>query len=545
MVPLSTRDGHPAVRLLHNGRIYSSAAAQPATALVLIDERIGYVGSDAGARALASGAPEVDLGGRLVTPAFVDAHVHIIQTGQVIRGLDLHGARRKDDVLGELRRYAAAHPGRRIIVGQGWDERHWPDPRPPTRAELDQAASGIAVYLARVDVHSAVVSTALLDQLPEVTAADGYRPDGLVSREAHHLVRGRMDRLFSDAERRSDATVALRRAAAAGVGSVHDMGGPHLGPIEDIERVREAAADVGIRLVSYWGELASEETLALARSIGVAGLAGDLCIDGAIGSRTAALSRSYSDQESGAAVGARYLGGDDIAGHIIECTRAGVQAGFHCIGDEAVAAAVDGFRHAGSVVGAAALRRRHHRLEHVEMAAEADFPVLAEYGVTVSMQPAFDALWGGPGELYEQRLGVDRAAGMNRCGSLRRAGVPLAFGTDSPVTPLAGWDTVRAAVSHWRPGERMGVADAFAAATIDAHRAGLVHHVGLLQAGWQADFAVWDPEAGADVDPSGLPRIGAGPPPSCWATVVAGRQIYGPADSGLPTQEAPESGAPR
>jgi predicted amidohydrolase YtcJ len=520
------------VTLLRNGRIYTPGDPT-ASALVMVDNRIRYVGSEAGARAIASGAAEADLGGRLVTPAFVDAHLHVIQTGQVITGLDLHTARCREEVLHALKSYAAAHPGRRVIVGQGWDERRWPDPRPPTRAELDQAARGVAVYLARVDVHSAVVSTALQDQLPEITRLDGYRVDGLLSRQAHHLVRRRMDRLFSDAERRADAAIALGQAAAAGIGTVHDIAGPHLGPIEDIIRVREAAADQGIKVLSYWGELADAATLAKAHSAGAAGLAGDLCIDGALGSRTAALFEPYLDDDS-ADRGTRYLSDDEIADHIVECTAAGVQAGFHCIGDEAVAAAADGFRRAASAVGIEALRRRRHRLEHLEMAASADIAVLAELGVVASMQPAFDALWGGPGELYEQRLGTARAAAMNRWGSLHRAGVQLAFGSDSPVTPVAGWETVRAAALHWQAGERLSVADAFAAATVGGQRAGRVDDAGLLLPGWLADLAVWEADAGTGLV-GGLPPLEPGETlPSCWATVVAGRQIYGPTESGLP-----------
>ena len=68
------------------------------------------------------------------------------------------------------------------------------------------------------------------------------------------------------------------------------------------------------------------------------------------------------------------------------------------------------------------------------MISEADTATLAEVGVVASMQPAFDAAWGSPGELYEQRLGPTRARAMNRLGTLQRSGVPLAFGTDSPVT---------------------------------------------------------------------------------------------------------------
>jgi predicted amidohydrolase YtcJ len=528
----------PTVTILCNGQVYSPAQ-EAATALVMIDDRIAFVGSDQAARAAASGAREVDLNGRLVTPAFVDAHLHLIQTGQLLTGMDLHHCRTRDEVLETVSSFAASHSDRRLVVGQGWDERKWPDPRPPTRSELDRAASGMAVYLARVDVHSAVVSTALQDQLPGITGAEGYRADGLLSRQAHHLVRGRMDRLFTDAERRSDASTAMLQAASLGVGAVHELGGPDLGPIEDLTRVREAADELGIGLVCYWGELASTDALAKGRSAGAAGLAGDLCIDGSIGSHTASLFEPYRDQDAATpgAKGTRYLSDEEIMGHIIDCTRAGVQAGFHCIGDEAVAAAVEGFRRAASVLGLVALRRGRHRLEHVEMAAEADFPTLATYGVIASMQPAFDALWGGRGELYEQRLGEPRAAHMNRLGSLRRAGVGLALGTDSPVTPLAAWETVRAAVRHTRSMERLTVEEAFAAATLGGHRAAAVDDSGLLFPGWRADVAVW--ELGGTIrTPSGLPQLDQDTPlPFCAATLVAGRQIYGSRDLGLPRHD--------
>jgi predicted amidohydrolase YtcJ len=534
----------PTVTILRNGHVYSPADVA-ATALVMVDDRIAFVGNDPGARAVASGAREVDLNGQLVTPTFVDAHLHLIQTGQLMTGMDLHDCRTRDEVLETVSSYAASHRGRRLVVGQGWDEGKWPDPRPPTRAELDRAAGGIAVYLARVDVHSAVVSSALQDQLPEISSAEGYRADGLLSRQAHHLVRGRMDRLFTDAERRSDASTALLQAASLGVGAVHELGGPHLGPIEDLIRVREAAEELGIVVVCYWGELASTEALARARSVSAAGLAGDLCIDGSIGSHTASLFEPYRDQDTASlpGKGTRYLSDEEIAGHIIDCTRAGVQAGFHCIGDEAVVAAVEGLRRAAAVVGPSALRRGRHRLEHLEMAAEADFTTLATYGVTASMQPAFDALWGGAGKLYEQRLGEVRSAQMNRCGSLRRAGVALALGTDSPVTPLAGWETVRAAVLHSRSTERLTVEEAIAAATLGGHRAAGVDDVGLLQPGWRADLAVWEVDRVGT--PSGLPQLDHDTPlPACTATLVAGRQIYGHRDWGLPQHDGLPPSAP-
>jgi predicted amidohydrolase YtcJ len=504
------------------GRVY--APGHPgATAIVVDRPSIGFVGSDEGARSAAPGHQEIDLRGRLVTPAFVDAHVHLIQTGQAMTGLGLGDATSRVDALERVAAYARRHPQVQVIVGHGWDERAWPEPQPPTRAELDRAAAGVAVYLARVDVHSAVVSSTLLDQLPAVSTAVGYRSDGLLTREAHHLCRGSLDRLFTDQERRSAARTALRTAAGQGVAAVHDLGGPHLGPIEDLTRVREVAADLGVGVTTYWGELATEPTIEWARRAGIAGLAGDLCVDGAIGSHTASLREPYADAVG---CGARYVSEQQITDHVIACTRAGLQAGFHCIGDDAVEACVTGMRRAAAVLGIPAVRAARHRLEHLEMVSAADMAPLAELGVVASMQPAFDAAWGRRGELYEQRLGRSRAMGMNRFRSLERVGVRLAFGTDAPVTPLAGWATVRSAVRHWQPGEGLSVRSAFDAATRGANWAAFADNAGTIQAGALASLAIWDIDNTELDGPAPLPRLDGDELPTCVATISAGRLIY-------------------
>ncbi len=202
--------------------------------------------------------------------------------------------------------------------------------------------------------------------------------------------------------------------------------------------------------------------------------------------------------------GVRYLDDDEIRDHLVACTRAGLQAGFHCIGDDAVSAAVQGLRRAAEIVGLPALRAAGHRLEHVEMVDAEDLPALAELAVTASVQPAFDAAWGAPGELYEQRLGPARSAGMNPFGSMHRAGVALAFGTDAPVTPVAGWAMVHAAVRHSRVTERLSAPDAFAAATRGGHRAAGQREAGVLAVGQPAAVAVWDC-SGFAFDAAGLP----------------------------------------
>ena len=76
---------------------------------------------------------------------------------------------------------------------------------------------------------------------------------------------------------------------------------------------------------------------------------------------------------------------------------------------------------------------------------------LGSWGVIASVQPNFDALWGGENGMYAQRLGVDRARGLNPLALLASQGVPLAFGSDTPVTDMNPWATVRAATRHHTP----------------------------------------------------------------------------------------------
>src|SRR4029450_12049260 len=210
----------------------------------------------------------------------------------------------------------------------------------------------------------------------------------------------------------------------------------------------------------------------------------------------------------------------------LACPRPGLEAAFRCMGDDAVAAAVSGLRQAAATLWILAIRAARPRLEHVEMISEADIATLAELGVAASMQPAFDAAWGKPGELYEQRLGPGRARAMNRLGTLQRSGVPLAFGTDSPVTPLAGWATVQAAAQHWQPAERLSVASAFDAATRGGHWAALADNAGTIRVGAVANLAVWDVGDAALEGPAPLPRLDAGVLPTCVATISAGQLIY-------------------
>ena len=504
--------------LLRGGQVLSPAHPR-ATALGVEEGQVAFVGDETEAEGWATYADlVVDLAGRLVTPAFVDAHVHLAQTGLSAASVDL-GTPTLVAALDALAAHAR-QDHHAVLLGHGWDESQWPERRPFTRAEVDRATGGKPAYLARIDAHSAVVSSAFLDAVPRLAGIEGYAEEGWLTRTAHDTARQALFELLPGSTRADALLRALREAAAQGIGQVHEMGAPHLSPADDFTRLDALAlAHDGAlpQVVRYWGSAATDETFSIAREHGCIGLAGDLCADGAIGSRTSALRAPYTDEPDTS--GALYLDHDTVRDHVVACTRAGVQGGFHVIGDRAADTVVAGIAAAVEQLGVDAVRVARHRLEHVEMLDHGDAGRLAAWGVTASMQPAFDALWGGDAALYAQRLGRERAGRMNAVGTLLGAGVRVAFGSDTPVTPFAPWAAVRAAVHHQTPAQRIDPAAAFAAHTCGGWEAAGLSG-GDLRPGAPASLVVWD------VTPQSpeVPALDLGSPlPTAHLTLVHGR----------------------
>ena len=155
----------------------------------------------------------------------------------------------------------------------------------------------------------------------------------------------------------------------------------------------------------------------------------------------------------------------------------------------------------------------------------------------------FDALWGGPGGLYAERLGAARGSGLNPIASYYAAGVPVCFGSDAPVTPLNPWASVRAALEHHNPEQRISARAAFIGHTRAGWRAARERDplMGQLVPGAAASFAVWQVEelmvqvADARVqswstDPRArtplLPALDTGTDPLCLQTVHRGSELF-------------------
>lgn len=496
--------------LYRGGNIYSPADPT-ATALLVRDATIDWVGADAGAPAADT---VVDLDGALVTPAFVDAHVHTTDTGLTLSGLDLSEARSAADALDAVAARAATMPGDAVLLGHGWEESGWPERRPPSAQELDRAAGGRKVYLSQASIHSAAVSAALLAAAPEAAVAAGFDAAGWLRRDAHHAVREVALGTVTAAQRAAAQRTALRHAASLGIAAVHECAGPGTSGEADFTGLLAlSAAEPLPEVYGYWGELMAAGK---ARELGAVGAGGDLFADGALGAQTAHLGRAYED---GDGRGHGYLTVDQVRDHLLDCHVHGLQGGFHAIGDAAIGTVLEGLAGAAAKVGVEKVRAARHRVEHAEIVDKRLIAGFVEYGVVASMQPAFDRLWGGEHQMYARRLGVQRSLQSNPMGAMHGVGVALAFGSDSPVTPLDPWGAVRAAMRHHNPAYRMSERAAFAAHTRGGWRAVHRDAEGVLVPGAAATFVVWSV--------SRLPALELDDDlPSCRRTVLRGVTIF-------------------
>ena len=492
---------------------------------------LGPDGADTGARSLAVDPPwivwmgadpihaprserRISLGGRRISQGFVDGHAHLTITGLTMEGVELTAARSARAMQSELARYCG-RDARPVVWGTGWDDAApgWRG-RGPLGSDLDAVAGDRHVYLTRVDAHSAVVSTKLFDDAgcgdhDGADVDDEGRSTGVVRRDAHHAARAYMLANVPASALAEAHDAAARAVAAVGITTVHEMSGPLHGAGErglDLLLTQDLPVDV----VVYY---ASEDTaIPLARGLGTIG--GDLNVDGALGSRTAALFKPYADERGH--TGFLYRDASDCAEFFEAATRAGLQGGVHCIGEAACEAAVKGLERAARKTSLAAVRRLRHRLEHFEMSSRELIERAANVGAAISMQPAFDAAWGGKGRMYEKRVGAGRGRRMNHFRAVKRSGAVCGFGSDSPVTPFGPLGGVRAAVRASNPSHGLAFAEAFASATLGA--AALARQEGIkgrLAAGYRADFVVWDG------DPASPRRA------SVAATVLGGRVVHG------------------
>lgn len=486
--------------LFVDGTILTMDKARPTTdALAVVGDRIVALGEEA-RRMEGPHTRVVRLGPRTLIPGFVDAHNHFVSYGLRLMRLDLSNVRSKDELLQAVVERAKMTPPDGWVVGHSWDETRWGERALPSQEELDRAAGGRRMLLARVDRHGGLATSAALAQ----AAASGG--PFVVEEEYAKLVALTSPSL---ATRVKGIQAATRRAHELGVTSSHVICGP--GDFEALQAAREAGA-LGVRVSCFVeeGQLEHAVGLGARRGLGdawVRFLGLKLYSDGSFGSRTAAVAFDYKDKHGERGV---FLHAEGRLEALVKQARAsGLQVAVHAIGDRAARRVVHAFELAGVTPADRA------RIEHLELVEDEELRRAASMGVVASVQPNFTGEWGHPGAMYEQRLGWDRARRLNRFASYQAAGLPLAFGSDDmPLGPLYG---IRSAVEAPEKEQRLTVEEALRAYTAGAAWAAFAENeVGTLREGMLADLVVLsdDPRA---ADPAKL---------AVKTTVVGGRIVH-------------------
>jgi len=511
------RPAAPAEIILTNARIYTLAAGAPrAEALAMAGGRIVYVGGRTGAERWHGDATRVvDLGGRMVLPAFQDSHIHLISGGVELGLCDLNGLRTKGEVLARIREYAEAHPDAAWITGGGWDLPLFPQAN-PRKEDLDAAVPDRPAVISSADGHSAWANSRAL-ALAGVTAATPDPFGGRIERDPRtgepsgtlrESAAGLVDRLVPDL-RPEDYVRGLKAGQALanrnGIASIVEASaGPGLlEAYAELDRGGELTVRVlaSIHVDTAKGPVEAARLDGLRRRYAgrrLKATAAKIFADGVMEPHTAALLEPYVDRPGDR--GTPLLEPEAFDALAVALDRAGFQVHVHAIGDRAVRMALDAFEAAGRANG---FRDMRHHIAHLELIDPADVPRFKRLGAAAN----FQALWAYADpyitDLTLPILGPARSRWLYPIGSVAKTGAVIVGGSDWSVSSLNPLLAIQVALTRrgpedgpgeaWIPEEKVDLTTMLRAYTVNG--AWLCRDEGwrgTLEAGRAADLIVLD-----------------------------------------------------
>jgi predicted amidohydrolase YtcJ len=524
-----------------HGRIYTNDPASPwAEALAISEGRITCVGkmdhvlTDCGGGQ--EGVETVNLKGQFVMPGFNDAHVHLGGAAADELAVPLIGVPSAEEMQKRVAAAVAQHKEGEWITGKGWDQNLWLEKRFPNRQQLDAVAPKNPVILTQVTGHVAVANSLALKSA-EIDKNTPNPPGGEIERDALgqptgmlkegaaiSLVKVRIpDPTFE--QRRKGIELVLANVAKNGVTSVQDYS--EWADFQVYQQLKEEGK-LSVRITEWLpfnlplNELQNMQAQGGTKDPWLKIGALKAFVDGAMGSRTAAMLEPYSDDPS--TTGILTSDPEKLTAMAIQRDKAGFQLAFHAIGDRANRIALDVF---AAVAKANGSRDRRDRVEHAQIVAPMDFARFAELHVIASMQPSHqttDMRWA------EDRIGRERIMGAYAWATMLKNKVPLAFGTDYDVEPISPFRGLYACVTRerpdggpkhgWEPQERISLEDC-----VRAYAAGSAYaqfeegKKGELKPGEYADFIILSDDL-TKVPPAQFTKT------RVLRTVVGGRTVY-------------------
>ncbi len=503
------------MKILHNAKFYTLNPAQPMASALVLEERPSHQG-----RILALGesqqirenyghiAESEDLEGTVVLPGLTDSHIHLRHYANMLQSINLFGAG-KETCLDLVAQEAARTPPGEWIQGYGWSQDNWGGEF-PTAAELDEAAPHHPVLLMGVSLHVLWVNSAAL-KAAGITAETPDPPKGVIQRDPHGIPNGiileEAMSLFNHLlpPPTDEDTLGLFERAQMhlwqlGITGIHNF--DRIPSFITLQTLREQDR-LKLRVVQNLPVKSLDAIIASGMRSGL----GDELLrvgsikafsDGALGSRTAAMTEPYLDDPEN--TGMLLLDAEDLIEFGEKAVQNGLSLTIHAIGDAANHQMLSGFVQLRRFEEANGLPRYRHRIEHVQVMHPEDIPRLAALDLIASMQPIHAT---SDIEMAELGWGA-RARYAYAWRSLLDSGARLSFGSDAPVDNPNPFHGLYAAITRrkpngypgpdgWYPQERLKLEEALQAYTHGpAYAAGLEDHLGMLAPGYLADLIVLD-----------------------------------------------------
>jgi predicted amidohydrolase YtcJ len=422
-------------------RIYTMDADNTvAEAMAIANDKIVGVGTTEYIERKFKAKKIVDLGGKTVLPGLIDAHCHLFGLGLARMTVDLLGTQSEDDALERIARHVNISKPGQWIRGRGWDQNEWQTKSFPTKKLLDKITPNNPAYFVRVDGHACWVNKRAL----EIAGVNRQTPDfpgGKILRDASGeptgvFIDAAMDIVYkyvpepNEHEMREAVRRATEECASVGLTSVQEMG------VDDIQvdvykqmidenkfplRVYAAIDGAG----ELWNSMKRKGKLIGYGNNKLTIGAMKLYVDGALGSRGAALIEPYADDPSNR--GLTMLSEEKLQTLVDESLDYGFQVCTHAIGDRANHIILDVYE---SALKKHQAHQARLRVEHAQVLAPEDIPRFKQLDVLPSMQPTHctsDMYWAGT------RLGSKRIRGAYAWRSLLNTGVIIPAGSDFPV----------------------------------------------------------------------------------------------------------------
>ena len=471
--------------------------------------------------------------GSMLTPGFIDTHVHFIDGGAALASVQLRDANSQEEFTRRIAAFAdTVEPGEWILGGT-WDHENWGGEL-PRRDWIDAVTPDNPVWVFRLDGHMALANSLALKaggvdaDTPDIAGGevlryDDGRPAGVLKDNAMSPVSAAVPRPSNELlDRRVMA--AMKYVASNGVTTVHDMADWNSLTAYRRAQVRgELITRIySVVPLSDWGRLRDE----LATNGGgdawlkIGALKGFM--DGSLGSHTAAFLEPFTDapEELGFLINEL----DDMRAWVTGADNAGLQVNVHAIGDSAIRDLLDIYLDVAAANGA---RDRRFRIEHAQHIHPDDIERFAIQDIIASMQP-YHAI--DDGRWADRVIGTERSKTTYAFRSLIDAGARVTFGSDwyvAPATPIEG---IYAAVTRrtidganpagWVPEQKITVEEALRAYTSDAAYASFEEDIkGTIKVGMLADLVLLDRDLTA-IAPETIPET------QVLATIVGGKIVY-------------------